>query len=102
MHVLVTGHNGYIGSILCPLLAEAGHDVVGLDNYLYEACTFGEDVPDVAALRMDVRDASPADLEGFDAVLHLAAISNDPVGDLNADTTYDINHRAASRLLSPP
>ncbi len=100
MRVLVTGHNGYIGSILCPLLREAGHDVVGLDNYLYETCTFGDDVPDVPALRMDVRDVQAADLEGFDAVLHLAAISNDPVGDLNADTTYDINHRAASRLAA--
>jgi nucleoside-diphosphate-sugar epimerase len=100
VRILVTGHNGYIGSILCPLLAEAGHEVVGLDNYLYEACTFGEDVPDVPALRMDVRDAEPADLEGFDAVCHLAAISNDPVGDLNAETTYDINHRAASRLAA--
>ena len=98
MKVLVTGHNGYIGSILCPLLRKAGHDVTGLDNYLYESCTFGEDVPDMPALRMDVRDVQAADLEGFDAVLHLAAISNDPVGDLNADTTYDINHRAASRL----
>ena len=98
MKVLVTGHNGYIGSILCPLLRKAGHDVMGLDNYLYESCTFGEDVPDMPALRMDVRDVQAADLEGFDAVLHLAAISNDPVGDLNADTTYDINHRAASRL----
>ena len=100
MRVLVTGHNGYIGTILCPLLLEAGHEVVGLDNYLYETCTFGEDVPDITALRMDIRDVRPADLEGFDAVLHLAAISNDPVGDLNTDTTYEINHRAASRLAA--
>jgi nucleoside-diphosphate-sugar epimerase len=96
--VLVTGHNGYIGTALVPMLQAAGHDVVGLDNYLYEDCTFGADVTDVPALRMDVRDVTAAELEGYEAVLHLAAISNDPVGDLAPDTTFDINHRAASRL----
>lgn len=98
MRVLVTGHNGYIGTALVPMLQQAGHDVVGLDNYLYEDCTFGDDVADVPALRMDVRDVTAGELEGFEAVLHLAAISNDPVGDLAPDTTFDINHRAASRL----
>jgi nucleoside-diphosphate-sugar epimerase len=98
MRVLVTGHNGYIGCSLVPLLHAAGHDVVGLDNYLYETCTFGEDVVDPPALRKDVRDVEVADLEGFEAIIHLAAISNDPVGDLNPDATYDINHRAATRL----
>ena len=98
MRVLVTGHNGYIGCSLIPLLHAAGHEVVGLDNYLYETCTFGEDVEDVPALRKDVRDVEAQDLEGFEAIIHLAAISNDPVGDLNPDATYDINHRAATRL----
>ena len=98
MRVLVSGHNGYIGCTLVPLLLEAGHEVVGLDNYLYETCTFGRDVEDIPSLRMDVRDVEREHLEGFDAVLHLAAISNDPVGDLDAATTYDINHLAASRL----
>jgi nucleoside-diphosphate-sugar epimerase len=98
MRVLVTGHNGYIGCTLVPLLLDAGHDVVGLDNYLYESCTFGPDVEDVPSLRMDVRDVEREHLEGFDAVLHLAAISNDPVGDLDASTTYEINHLAASRI----
>jgi nucleoside-diphosphate-sugar epimerase len=100
MRVLVTGHNGYIGCSLVPLLQEAGHDVVGLDNYLYETCTFGDDVADPPALRKDVRDAELSDLRGYDAVIHLAGISNDPVGDLAPDTTYDINHRAASRLAA--
>jgi nucleoside-diphosphate-sugar epimerase len=98
MRVLVTGHNGYIGCSLIPLLHAAGHEVVGLDNYLYETCTFGQDVEDVPSLRKDVRDVEAHELEGFDAVIHLAAISNDPVGDLNPDATYDINHRAATRL----
>src|SRR5918996_5787743 len=98
MRVLVTGHNGYIGCSLVPLLQGAGHDVVGLDNYLYETCTFGTDVVDPPAVRRDIRDVEVADLDGFDAVIHLAAISNDPVGDLNPDATYAINHHAASRL----
>jgi nucleoside-diphosphate-sugar epimerase len=98
--VLITGHNGYIGCVLVPLLREAGHEVVGLDSYLYETCTFGDDVPDPPALRKDVRDVDVADLRGFDAVVHLAAISNDPVGDLAPDTTLEINHRAASRLAA--
>jgi nucleoside-diphosphate-sugar epimerase len=98
MRVLVTGHNGYIGCSLVPLLQAAGHEVVGLDNYLYETCTFGHDLADPPALRKDVRDVELGDLAGFGAVIHLAAISNDPVGDLDADTTYEINHRAASRL----
>lgn len=98
MRVLVTGHNGYIGTVLVPMLQEAGHEVFGLDNYLYEDCTFGDDVADIPAFRMDVRDVTTAELEGFEAVLHLAAISNDPVGDLKPDTTFDINHRAASLL----
>jgi nucleoside-diphosphate-sugar epimerase len=100
MRVLVTGHNGYIGCSLVPLLQEAGHDVVGLDNYLYETCTFGDDVADPPAFRKDVRDAELSDLRGYDAVIHLAGISNDPVGDLAPDTTYDINHRAASRFAA--
>jgi nucleoside-diphosphate-sugar epimerase len=100
LRVLVTGHNGYIGTVLVPMLHRAGHEVTGLDNYLYEGCTFGEDVPDVPSFRMDARDVTAAQLEGFDAVLHLAAISNDPVGDLNPETTYEINHRAAFHVAA--
>lgn len=98
MRVLVTGHRGYIGSVLVPLLAERGHEVHGLDSYLFAGCTLGPDVPDVPALAMDVRDVSEEHLAGFDAVCHLAAISNDPVGDLRAETTYEVNHRAAVAL----
>ncbi len=98
MKVLVTGHNGYIGSVLTPMLAEAGHKVTGLDTYFYEACTWGDPTPDIPALRKDVRDVDAVDLEGFGAVIHLAALSNDPLGDLRAETTYEINHKAGVRL----
>jgi nucleoside-diphosphate-sugar epimerase len=99
MRVLVTGHHGYIGSILVPLLTNAGHDVVGLDTYLYEGCDFGAELaPSVPAIRKDVRDVTPDDLDGFAAVVHLAALSNDPIGDLNPDCTYAVNHRASVSL----
>jgi nucleoside-diphosphate-sugar epimerase len=100
MRVLVTGHDGYIGTVLVPMLQDAGHEVVGLDNFLFEECTFGVEAPQPPALRMDIRDVTAADFEGFEAVLHLAAISNDPLGNLNPDTTYAINHRAASHLAT--
>ncbi|HJQ91916.1 MAG TPA: SDR family oxidoreductase [Acidimicrobiia bacterium] len=98
MRVLVTGHNGYIGSILTGLLKRDGYDVIGLDSYLYSACTFGPDLPDVPSIRKDVRDVQLSDLDGIDAICHLAGISNDPVGDLIADVTYEINHHASTRL----
>lgn len=98
MRVLVTGHNGYIGSVMVPFLQKAGHEIVGLDTYLYEDCTFGSAVPDIPALRMDLRDVTPADLAGFDAVIHLAALCNDPLGNLNPGSTYDINYHASVRL----
>ncbi len=99
MKVLVTGHDGYIGTVLVPLFLEAGHDVVGLDSFLFDDCVFGDDVPPVPTLRKDVRDLALSDLASFDAVVHLAGISNDPLGDLNPDCTYDINH-VGSMLLA--
>jgi nucleoside-diphosphate-sugar epimerase len=98
MRVLITGHNGYIGSVLAPMVRAAGHDVVGLDTFLFEGGTFGRDGSHVEALRMDLRDVQVADLRGFDAVMHLAALSNDPVGDVNPQCTYDINHHGSVRL----
>ena len=98
MRVLVTGHNGYIGTILTPMLLEAGYDVFGLDSNLFEGCTFGDDVPRISEIKKDVRDVEAKDLEGMDAILHLAGLSNDPLGDLNPDLTYDINWRASVRL----
>jgi nucleoside-diphosphate-sugar epimerase len=91
MRVLVTGHHGYIGSIVAPMLHDAGNEVVGLDTFFYQGCDFGEvDFP-FEERRADIRDVTVADLEGFDAVVHLAALSNDPLGDLDQDLTYDIN-----------
>ena len=82
------------------MLTERGHDVVGLDTGLYEGYAFGEDAPEVPNVRIDSRDVAPEQLEGFDAVIHLAALCNDPLGDLRPETTYDINHRAAVRLAA--
>lgn len=98
MRLLVTGHNGYIGTVLTPMLMAEGHEVTGLDSDLYERCTFGERIPQVPEIRKDIRDVEPTDLEGFEAVIHLAALSNDPLGNLSPDLTYEINHVAAVRL----
>jgi nucleoside-diphosphate-sugar epimerase len=98
MKVLVTGHQGYIGSVMVPLMLETGHEVVGLDTGLYEACGFGDHGQEIAGVRLDLRDVEPRHLEGFEAVVHLAALSNDPLGDLDLQLTYDINHGASVRL----
>jgi nucleoside-diphosphate-sugar epimerase len=92
MRVLVSGHHGYIGSVMVDMLARTGHDVTGLDTFLYEGCTFGEAGATVPFLYKDVRDVLAADVRGFDAVIHLAALSNDPLGFLDESCTLDINH----------
>ncbi len=99
MRVLVTGHNGYVGTIMTPLLLAAGHEVVGLDTNFYSASTFGEE-PNfgIDEIEKDIRDVTVADLRGFDGVLHLAGLSNDPLGDLNPSLTFDINHAASVHL----
>src|SRR3990170_1875440 len=81
MRVLVTGHHGYIGSVLAPALRDAGHDVVGLDAFYYRGCDFGEETEIEPALALDLRDVRPADLEGLDAVVHLAARPRRPACD---------------------
>jgi nucleoside-diphosphate-sugar epimerase len=98
MRILLTGHEGYIGAVMAPQLQAAGHDVVGLDSGLFAQCTFGREPQAIPALRKDLRDVTAADLQGFEAVLHLAGLSNDPLGDLNPALTYQINHRASVRL----
>lgn len=98
MRVLVTGHHGYIGVLLVQILKDAGHDVVGLDTDLYVKSLFRGTVPDVPSVLKDIRDVEASDLKGFDAVAHLAALSNDPLGDINPELTYDINYRASVRL----
>lgn len=98
MRVLVTGHQGYIGTVLVPMLLDRGYEVVGFDTDLYRRSTFGDDPVAVPSIQKDIRDATASDFEGIDAVLHLAGLSNDPLGDLNPELTYDINHRASVRL----
>ncbi len=100
MKVLVTGHLGYIGTVMVPMLRAVGHEVRGYDSDLYRRCTYevGGAIADVPAIMKDVRDATEQDFAGQDAVIHLAGLSNDPLGDLNSELTYDINHRASVSL----
>ena len=100
MRVLVTGHLGYIGTVLTPMLVSAGHEVTGLDSDIYSQCTYsaGGTILEVPTIWKDVRDVEVADLVGFDAVLHLAALSNDPLGNLRPELTDQINHRASVRI----
>jgi nucleoside-diphosphate-sugar epimerase len=98
MKVLVTGHKGYIGSVAGPLLQAAGHEVVGIDTDLYANCDFGNPASAIPQINKDLRDLTANDLKGFNAVVHFAALSNDPVGNLNPQLTYDINHLASVHL----
>jgi nucleoside-diphosphate-sugar epimerase len=98
MRILVTGHLGYIGTVMVPILIDAGHEVVGLDSDLFRACTFSPGIRPVPELRLDVRDVQPAHLRGFDAVVHLAALSNDSLANLKPEITQEINFAASVRL----
>lgn len=98
MRVLVTGHDGYIGTVLVSHLKKKGYEVSGLDSYFYEDCWLGKHLDSCPALRKDIRDVTLTDLEGIDAVVHLAALSNDPLGQLSTELTLDHNYRATENL----
>jgi nucleoside-diphosphate-sugar epimerase len=98
MKILLTGHKGYIGAVAAPLLLDAGHDVTGFDTDFFAGCDFGGPLASIPEICEDLRHATIRHLEGFDAVVHLAALSNDPLGDLDPKLTYDINLSASVRL----
>src|SRR5208282_2641162 len=95
MKVMVTGHNGYIGTTLVPMLKEAGQTVVGVDARFYDGCCLGPPpVPVDREIRKDIRDLHLSCFDGVDAVIHLAGLSSDPLGSISSRVTYEINHRA--------
>jgi nucleoside-diphosphate-sugar epimerase len=103
MRVLVTGHKGYIGSIMVPMIQAKGYDVIGLDNDLFDGCIFGDEsicggIPDIPYIKKDIRDIELSDLQGIDLVVHLCALSNDPLGNFNPDITYEINYEGSLKL----
>ena len=98
MKILLTGHKGYIGAVAGPMMQAAGHEVVGLDSDLFTGCDFGKMPSAIPEIRKDIRDVLLNDLAGFDAVAHLAALSNDPLGNIDSSLTYDINYTASVRL----
>lgn len=98
MKVLVTGHKGYIGTCLVPMLLAEGFDVAGLDSDLFRECTFDGEIASIPETIKDVRNVTEADVEGFDAIIHLAGLSNDPLGDYDSSLTDEINHKASVRI----
>lgn len=98
MRVLLTGHNGYIGTVMFKMLQDAGHEVLGLDTNFFQDCILGSINHDTNTLRKDIRDVVVSDLQGYDAIIHLAALSNDPLGDFKKEWTYDINLHATLRI----
>ncbi len=98
MRVILTGHKGYIGAVAAPVLQAAGHEVVGLDSDLFSGCDFGNPNPKIPELRKDLRGLSVSDFRGFDAIVHFGALSNDPLGNLDPQLTYDINHLASVHM----
>ncbi len=98
MRVLVTGHNGYIGTVLVPMLLERDHQVVGLDTNYFASCLFTGSVPAIEQIDKDIRDVTADDLRGLEAIIHLAGLSNDPLGDYKPNLTEEINEAAAVHL----
>lgn len=98
MRILVTGHKGYIGAVMVPMLIGACHDVTGLDSDIFRGCTFAPGLQEIPELQTDIRDVLPQHLEGFEAVVHLAALSNDPLSNLKPEITNEINFEASVRL----
>ncbi len=98
MRVLVSGHGGYIGTVLVPMLQERGHEVAGLDTNYFGRCLFTGELPQLEAVTKDIRDIDAADVAGFEAIIHLAGLSNDPLGDYRPHLTEDINETAAIKL----
>jgi nucleoside-diphosphate-sugar epimerase len=98
MRILLTWYKGYIGAVAAPVLLAAAHEVVGLDRDLFAGCDFGTSPQPIPEILTDIRQLNRSDLEGFDAVVHLTALSNDPLGNLNSQLTYDINHAGSVRL----
>jgi nucleoside-diphosphate-sugar epimerase len=103
MKVLVTGNNGYIGTIMVPMLLTNGFDITGLDSDIFEESIFGDEsitggISHIPYLRKDIRDVELSDLNGIDAIVHLCALSNDPLGNFNPEITYEINHEASLKL----
>jgi nucleoside-diphosphate-sugar epimerase len=98
MRILLTGHQGYIGAVAVGMFQSAGHEVIGLDADLFAGCDFGDPLGKIPAIRKDLREIAISDLTGIEAVVHLGALSNDPLGNLDPHLTYDINHLASVRL----
>ena len=98
MRILVTGHKGYIGAVMVPMLRDADHDVAGLDSDIFRGCTFTSGLLQIPELQIDIRDVQPQHLQGFEAVVHLAALSNDPLSNLTPEITNEINFAASVRL----
>ena len=99
MRILLTGHRGYIGTVMAPMLINEGHDVTGLDTDFYDGCTFGDAPKAINTIKKDIRDVTRDELKGYDAIIHLAALSNDPFsGNLDPALTFDINHHATVKL----
>ena len=98
LRVLITGHTGYIGSVMAPIFRKAGHEVVGMDTGYFERCKLFDGDDSIPCIQRDIREVERQDLEGFDAIVHLAALSNDPLGDLNERGTDEINNGGSVRL----